>query len=146
MATIVDLPHLPQFDPLSDQSSLSQRWKAWTKRFETYLVATNITEDGQKWAMVLYQAGWDTQDIFDTLTETGMDYATTKAKLDEYFSPKKNVNYKVFHFCQATQQPTESVEQFTARLQKLSLNGGFHDVDSEVKSAIIQNRISKRLR
>ena len=57
MATRVDLPPLPQFDPLSDQSSLSQRWKSWTKRFETYLVAANITDDQQKRAMVLYQAG-----------------------------------------------------------------------------------------
>ena len=73
-----------------------------------YLVATSVTEDGQKQTMLLYQAGPDTQDIFDSLTETGMDYTTTKAKLDEYFSPKKNVNYKVFHLCQVAQQPTES--------------------------------------
>ena len=148
MATRVDLPPMPPFDPLSDplsdRSSLSQRWKAWNKQFETYLVATNITNEGQKQAMLLYQAGLDTQDIFDTLTETGTNYVTTKAKLNEYYSPKKNVNYKVFHYCQATQQPTESVEQFTTRLQKLSLNCEFCNVDSEIKLAI--NCISKCLR
>ena len=146
MATRVDLPPLPQFDSLSDRSSLSQRWKAWTRRFETYLVATNITDDEQKRAMLLYQAGSETQDIFDTLTETGTDYATAKKKLDEYFSPKKNVNYEVFRFRQATQQPTESVEQFATRLRKLSLNCEFHDVDSEIKAAIIQSCTSKSLR
>ena len=96
--------------------------------------------------MLLYQAGPETQDIFDTLTETGTDYATAKAKLDEYFSPKKNVNYEVFRFRQATQQPTESVEQFATPLRKLSLNCEFQDVDSEIKSAIIQNCTSKSLR
>ena len=146
MATRVDLPPLPQFDSLSDRSSLSQRWKAWTRRFETYLVATNITDDEQKRAMLLYQAGSETQDIFDTLTETGTDYATAKKKLDDYFSPKKNVNYEVFRFRQATQQPTESVEQFATRLRKLSLNCEFHDVDSEIKAAIIQSCTSKSLR
>ena len=146
MATRVDLPPMPQFDPVSDRSSLSEQWKAWTKWFETYLVATNITDEGQKRAMLLYQAGPDTQDIFDTLTETGTDYATAKAKLNEYFSPKKNVSYEVFQFHQTTQQPTESVEQFATRLRKLSLNCEFHDVDSEIKSAIIQNCTSKRLR
>ena len=27
------------FDPLSDHSSLSQQWKTWKRRFETFLVA-----------------------------------------------------------------------------------------------------------
>lgn len=35
------------FDPLSDPSSLSQRWKTWKRRFETYLVALNVTEKKQ---------------------------------------------------------------------------------------------------
>ena len=96
--------------------------------------------------MLLYQAGPETQDIFDTLTETGTDYATAKAKLDEYFSPKKSVNYEVFRFRQATQQPTESVEQFATRLRKLSLICEVHDVDSEIKAAIIQSCTSKSLR
>ena len=116
MATRVDLPPLPPFDPIADQSSLSQRWKAWTKRFETYLVATNITNDKQKRAMLLYQAGSATQEIFDTLTNTGEDYKTAQEKLDTYFSPKKNVDYEVFQFRQAVQSPGETVEQFATRL------------------------------
>ena len=89
MATRVDLPPLPPFDALSDQSSLSQQWKTWIKWFETYIVATNITDDKQKRAMLLYQAGPDTQDIFETLEDTGEDYNTAKTKFAEYFSPKR---------------------------------------------------------
>ena len=71
MATRVDILPLSHFDPLGDQSSISQRWKSWMKRFETYyLVATNTTSDAQKRAMLLYQADVDTQDIFETLPET----------------------------------------------------------------------------
>lgn len=103
MATRVDLPPLPPFDPHGDQSSLSQRWKAWIKRFDTYLIATNITDKKQRRAMLLYQAGPETQEIFETLTDTGEDYATAKEKLETYFSPKKNVDYEVFQFRQATQ-------------------------------------------
>ena len=33
------------------------------------------------------------QDIFETLTDTGTDYDTAKKKLDDYFSPKKNVDF-----------------------------------------------------
>ena len=71
MATRVDLPPLPPFDPLNDQSSLSQQWKTWIKQFETYILATNIADDKQKRAMLLYQAGPDTQDIFKALEDTG---------------------------------------------------------------------------
>ena len=63
MATRVDLQPVPHLDPLGDQTSLSQRWKSWMQWFETYLVATNITSNAQKQAMLLYQAGLNTQDI-----------------------------------------------------------------------------------
>ena len=146
MATRIDLPPLPSFDPLSDQTSLSQRWKSWVKRFETYILATNITDDKQKRAMLLYQAGPDTQDIFETLEETGEDYDTAKKKLDEYFLPKKNVDYEVFQFRQAVQMPGETDEQFATRLRKIAVNCEFTDVKREIKTAIIQHCLSKRLR
>ncbi len=100
MATRLDVNLLPPFDPVSDPTSLSQRWKSWKQRFETYLVALNIAEDKQKRAVLLYQAGQlqETQEIFDTLTETGEDYKTALDKLDAYFLPKKNVDYETFQF------------------------------------------------
>ena len=101
MATKPDLPPLPPFDPLSEPSSLSQQWKTWTKRFQTYLAAMNITDDKQKRALLLYQAGPEMQEIFETLSETGDDYTTTQTKLDEYFSLKKNVDYEIFQFRKA---------------------------------------------
>ena len=77
----------------------------------------NITNDKQKRALLLYQAGEATQEIFEMLPETGEDYTTAQAKLDEYFSPKKNVVYQVFQFCQAVQQSGETVDQFVMRLR-----------------------------
>ena len=106
----------------------------------------NITNDKQKRALLLYQAGEATQEIFETLPETGDDYATAQAKLDEYFSPKKNVDYQVFQFCQAVQQPGETVDQFVTRLRKLAATCKVGDVAKEIKLAVIQNCLSKRLR
>ena len=76
-----------------------------------------------KW---LYQVGTETQEIFETLANTGEDYDTAKTKLDEYFSLKKNVTYEIFRFRQATQHAGESAEQFATRLRKLNVNCGFH--------------------
>ena len=75
MAKIDWVPLLP-FDPHGDPSSLRQRWKIWTKCFQTYIVAMNIMNDKQKRALLLYQAGEATQEIFETFPETGKDYAT----------------------------------------------------------------------
>ena len=80
MASILDLAPLPQFDPLSKPSSLSQNWKSWMKRFQTYVTALNIKDDKQKRALLLYQAGEATQEIFETLEETGEDYKTAKVR------------------------------------------------------------------
>ena len=55
------------------------------------------------------------QEIFEMLL--GEDYVTAQVKLDEYFSPKNNVDYQ-FH--QAVQQLGETVDQFITRIRKLA--------------------------
>lgn len=143
MAAKLDLAPLPPFDPLSEPSSLGQRWKNWTKRFQTYIVAMNITDDKQKRALLLYQAGPATQEIFETLSDTGDDYKTAQEKLDAYFLPKKNVDYEIFQFRQAMQQPSETIDQYVTRLRKLAAHCEFQDLEKELKSTIIQHCQSK---
>ena len=120
MAAKLDLVPLPPFDPLNEPSLLSQRWKNWTKGFQTYVAAMNITDDKQKRALFLYQAGPATQEIIETLSDTGDDYKTVQEKLDAYFLPKKNVDYEIFQFRQAVQLPGETVDQFATRLRKIA--------------------------
>ena len=62
-----------------------------------------MKDDAKKRAFLLYQVGEATQEIFDTLEETGDDCKTAIEKLDEYFTPKKNVDYEIFQFRQAKQ-------------------------------------------
>ena len=61
----------------------------WVKWFKTYIVATNITDDKQKRAMVLYQAGPATQEIFETIPDTGDDFDTALTKLNAIFRKKE---------------------------------------------------------
>ena len=144
----IELSPLAPFDPVSDPTSLGPRWKAWKRRFETYIAALGVTDATQKRALLLYQAGQATQDIFDTLTDTGEanNYKKAMEKLDAYFTPKKNVDYEIFKFRTAVQLPNETVDQFATRLRKLAQTCSFADPDIEVKSAIIQHCTSKRLR
>ena len=115
-------------------------------QFETYIVAMKITDNKQKWDLLLYPAGEATQEIFDTLQNTGDDYQMAKQRLEEYFAPRKNVDFQIFQFRQATQLPDETIDQFVTRLRKLAATCEFHDVSREVKATIIQNCASKRLR
>ena len=146
----LDLSPLVPFDPISEPSSLSQRWKSWKQALRDllgYLAAMNITDGMQQKAVLLYQAGQATQEIFDTLPDTGDDYAAAAmAKLDGYFTPKKNVDFEVFQFRKAMQHSGETTDQFATRLRKLASTCEFANVDKEVKSTIIQNCLSKRFR
>ena len=38
----IELSSLAPFDPLSDPTSLGPRWKAWRRRFETYITALGL--------------------------------------------------------------------------------------------------------
>ena len=111
------------------------------------MVAVNITDDKQKHALLLYQAGQETQEILETFTNTGDDYKTTIEKLDQYFMLKKNVDYEIFQFRQAIQKPEDTVDQFDIpRLRKLAIHCEFTDLDKELRSTVIQHCKSNRLR
>ena len=45
MATVakIEVPSLIPFDPISEPTSVSQRWKVGKRRFEIYLIALNVT-------------------------------------------------------------------------------------------------------
>ena len=56
------------------------------------------------------------------------------------------MDYEIFQFRQAVQQPGETVDQFATRLRKIAINCEFYDTSKEIKAVIIQNCQSKRLR
>ena len=85
---------------------------------------------------------------FETLPDTGddNDYDLAIAKLDEYFTPQKNIDYEISKFRTASQLSHETLDQFATRLRKFASTCEFTDIGKEVKSVIIQNCLSKRLR
>ena len=148
MAARVDLPSMPPFDPHTESSSLTTRWEQWLKRFHIYLRAGKITDKTQQRALLLYMAGPQVQEIFETLTDTGNDddFKTAVEKLTEYFMPKKNLAYEVYVFRQARQSPDEALDQYHTRLRKLATTCEFVDGEREIKTQIIQSCLSSRLR
>ena len=107
--------------------------------------ALNIKDDTQKRDLLFYQAGEATQEIFDTLADTGedKDYKIAIEKLDAYFAPKKNIDYGIFQFRQAKQNIDETTDQFATRFRRLAAHCEFHNVNNEVNlqlyRTVVQN-------
>ena len=148
MAQRLNLALISPYDPFTEPSWLSQRGKAWRHCFQTYLLAMNITDSTQQRALLLYQVGEHTQDIFDTIPNNGQtaDYIKAMSKPDKYFLPKRNVTYGISQFCQAAQQPGESVDQYATRLRKLPEYCEFADINAKIRSTISQHCSSLQIR
>ena len=82
------------FDPHGDTAGVHQKWERWIRSFEIFADASGCNNDNQKKQLLLHCAGTDVQDIFFTFPEPRpATYALTKAALDTYFKPAKNVTY-----------------------------------------------------
>ena len=138
---------MPASEPRNDSASTSARWTRWLERFNTYLVAADIKDDGRKRALLLYQAGPEVYEIFKTLEEDeAKDFKSAVKVLTKYFEAEKNVIYQAYVFGQATQGKEESIDEFHTRLCGLVKHCEFADADFEIKMQIVTNGTSPRLR
>ena len=138
---------LPTFPPFNiHETALDVHWRKWIKRLDNLLVGMDVKDKKRQRALLLHYAGEDVNDIFETLSDTGDDYATAVKKLTDYFEPRKNTEYEVYKFRQAKQQTDEGIDAYLTRLRQLSINCEFGDVNKEIKSQIIQGCSSTRLR
>ena len=70
-------------------------------------------------ALLLHYAGVDAKKIHKTLVihtpgENEDEYTNTRDTLNNYFMPKKNVEYEIFNFRQEKQKPEESLDMYYA--------------------------------
>ena len=148
MATASNISPMPQFQPKSDPTNTGARWTGWLERFETYLIAADVTDDARKRALLLYQAGSEVYEIFKTLPDTGESNNYTKAKdaLTKHFEPAKNPIFEIYNFREAKQRADETLDEFHTRLRTLAKYCQFHETDFEIKMQIVCNGKSNRLR
>ena len=123
------LPAVAPFSVSSEYTTLGQLWKKWVQSLEFYLAASNITDSARKRAVLLHLAGLEVQDIFLTLTDTGVTYETALAKLTEYFTPKKNILLK--DICSGKLAKNQ-VSLLHTRLRTRAKSCAFENVDEAV--------------
>ena len=98
-----------------------------------------------KRALLLTYVGEATNDIFDTLPDTGSGYNTAIQWLTEHFSPSKNKDMAIFDFQELKQESGESLDQFYRRLKEKAFVCEFHDEDNKIKTQIIHRTLDPRL-
>ncbi|XP_064486028.1 uncharacterized protein LOC135398568 [Ornithodoros turicata] len=164
------LPPFPSFDlRTTDDNNIGLECVKWVERFENFLIASNITVDARKKALLLHYVG-EVYDIFRALhtlnlftplkvttapaTQTALasqqtsisEYDTAKAKLDAYFAPRVNPTFAVYRFRQTHQQEGESLDAFYTHLLQLARHCSFANVDLEIKKQLILATTSPHLR
>ncbi|CAB4036769.1 Hypothetical predicted protein [Paramuricea clavata] len=147
---------IPDFEPFivygndTSSSSIATRWKKWLQRFNNLMVAMDISAKKRKRALLIHLAGSQVYDIFDTFTaeQKGSedDFDTAVKSLTTYFEPKKNTEYEIYKFRQASQRHDEKLDSYHTRLRHLASTCEFADMDREIKTQIVQTCTSQQLR
>jgi len=113
-------------------------------------LAKGVEQPAQKKALLLHLAGFDVQDIFETLEEPvgdGDEYVEAATVLDNYFQPRTNVPYERHVFRQLQQRDAESVDQFVTRLRQQADFRNFEgQKDANIRDQLIDKCRSAVLR
>ena len=83
---------------------------------------------------------------YQKLRQARQDFEKATATLTKYFSLRKNIEFEVHKFCQASQKPSKTIDSYHTRLRQMAATCEFHEDDREIKSQIIQSCTSQRLR
>ena len=93
---------------------------------------------------VLYLYTWLARKFTISLTHLPLtesrsedDFDTAVKSLTTYFEPKKNTEYEIYKFRQASQRHDEKLDSYHTRLRHLASTCEFADMDREIKT---QNR------
>ena len=83
-----------------------------------YLAAHDVKDPTRKRALLLYAAGEEVIDIFETLLGQGgaKDYDKAVTASNAYFQPKVNKTYETYMFRNFAQNPGESLDSYCTRL------------------------------
>ena len=144
----MNLPSVEVFH-IDDSGSLNlaKRWQRYKEDFELYLIASWVTQDKQKLALLLHLGGKELREIYHSIKEENENYASTIGKLDAYSIPKKNITFERYMFKQTSQEEEESASKYVARLRRLADMCDYATrIDEEIRDQFIFNCFSDSLR
>ena len=128
------LQNLPMLEPfVIDSGNLDKRWKIYMNEVNLFLLASGITNDTQKRAVLLHVSGKQVRQVFNTFTDVGTSYQDACDKLQEHFVPKKNIIYERWQFRNARQTEAENCLSLVTRLKNMAETCEYGNPDEEVR-------------
>ena len=111
------------------------------------MVALNLRDKKRKRALMLFYAGKETHDIYNTLkTLDDEGYEDARDRLTTYFEPLINRSFEIYNFRKMSQGVSENIDNFHRRLKEAAGRCSFSDPVDEIKHQIIFGCRSDKLR
>ena len=129
-----------------DSGNLDKRWKIYMNEVNLFLLASGITNDTQKRAVLLHVSGKQVRQVFNTFTDVGTSYQDACDKLQEHFVPKKNIIYERWQFRNARQTEAENCLPFVTRLKNMAETCEYGNQDEEVRDQFVFTCFDNKLR
>lgn len=145
-----DVTGIPNFN-VSEATGIAERWKRWLRAFELYSTVQGVTDNDQKYALLLHTACMDVQDIFFTLPDGAGDdkYAKAVSALDTYFKPQANSTFERSLFRRTVQLPNKTIAQYITRLRQRAETCEFGDrnaIDERIRDQVVDKRLNHSMR
>ena len=143
----LQIPAIPPFDPNGNQNTIASKWEKWKKSFGYFVSAAAVADDARKRSLLLHLMGQASQEIFDTLPDTGASFDEAINALNAHFSVKKNVPYERSVFHSTKQDTQESTEQYVTRLRQLTTHCEYgQSTNDQIRDQIIASCRSSKFR
>ena len=140
-------PTIKPFTVDEDHIATGEKWDEWLDELEREMRFFRISDAGDmKDAMLIY-GGVEIRRLEKSLQDPkeGDAFVKLRGKLNNYFSPQKNVHYARYLFLKTKQLAGESTVSYAARLREKALKCEFHDCDERILEHIIQTTTNAEL-
>ena len=131
--------------------NLPENWDFFCDAYKHYEIATGINDktDKVRVATLVTVMGRDCQNILRNLKipEADKTVDTICNKMKHYFQPTINVTYERYRFGTATQENSESIDQFLNKLRQLSLTCKFENLrDDMIRDRLVIGVADSKIR
>ena len=129
--------------PLKIEDNTPELWKQWRERFETFILASGISEKSEKQqcAVLKHVIGADAAAISKTFSfteEEEDDLEVLLNKYDDYFEPIRNITVERYKFNKRIQHQGESFDAFLTDLRQLVKTCDYGDLtESLIKDRVV---------
>ena len=114
-----------------DHKAMGEKWDEWLEELEREMRFFRISDAGNMKDTTLIYGGVEIRRLEKSLQDPkeGDAYVKLGGKLNNYFSPQKNVHYTRYLFLKTKQLVGESNVSYAACLRERAFKCEFHDCD-----------------